>query len=481
MNPPPTRTQATPAGRQSRHALQSAWVLPLVRTGDRVEDPVRTPQALAKSLPAGGPRRLVFAAPTSECRNLQEFIQTRSAKRRLTTTTDASAVERAPAAAVPGQPLPPRLVLKDTSIARVLRTADARVRAKFTRTTIHSGTDSRTLCRLSLELLAGSPAGFAALAGRLAHRFGLWLDPRPVCSIAQAVQRGADGLPPVFAAPVALGRRTRPSVALGCMAGNCLEQILPNLAEIASGSSVAEHVHQARVGVRRLRAMLRVFGDWAPDVDPAWEIALAALFRRLGEQRDRDVLMKAMLPAIQAAGGPPIRLQAARRQHVSVADVAGGQTTVAALIPLQVFAWTHASGLSEAAADEAGDLRALAEAPLKRLHARIRRDATRFMKVSDAERHKVRKRIKRLRYCVELAADLFPKAAINRFLRALLPVQTAIGGYVDLLVAESALAASAQVEPGAAFALGWIAARRPILLERAAKALKRFAAVKPHW
>ena len=69
---------------------------------------------------------------------------------------------------------------------------------------------------------------------------------------------------------------------------------------------IAEHVHQLRVGIRRLRTALREMADLAPAIDPAWEPALVDTFRALGRQRDRDHLLQTVQPQIEAVGGPPI-------------------------------------------------------------------------------------------------------------------------------------------------------------------------------
>ena len=460
----------------SRQMLKSPWALPAARSDDTAERPGRAPRAALKPPRGAKAHRFVFAVPPSRCRDLQVFVDLQSAKRRVATTADAA--HEAAVRAAPDRPPQPRLAVSEGSIACVLRARNARVRAEFTRTLIRTGTARKTLYRLTLELLSGSPGDLSSLAARLAERFDLWQDPRPVRAIAQAVARGADSLPPVLATSVVLDRHMNAAAALGRMVGNCLEQILPNLAEVAAGTATAEHVHQARVGVRRLRAMLREFGAWSPGVDPAWEPTLAALFRRLGAQRDRDVLMETLLPAIRAAGGPPIRLAVADPGTGSAMHAARDRAAVAVLIALTAFSWTHADEASEVAMHEVDDLRDMAGAALKRLHARIRRDASRFAELNDEDRHDLRKRLKRLRYCVELAAGVCPEAAVKHFLAALRPVQSAIGEYTDLLLAESALAASAEQDPGAGFALGWLAARRPILLASTARALKRFAAVK---
>lgn len=43
---------------------------------------------------------------------------------------------------------------------------------------------------------------------------------------------------------------------------NCMLQILPNVSAIAAGSTDGNHVHQLRVGIRRLRTALKFFSDF---------------------------------------------------------------------------------------------------------------------------------------------------------------------------------------------------------------------------
>lgn len=93
----------------------------------------------------------------------------------------------------------------------------------------------------------------------------------------------------------------------------------------------------------------------------------------------------------------------------------------------------------------------------------------------------MRKRIKRLRYCVEPVAAALPARKIARLLAAPRPAQEAIRKCTNLLLAESVLAAPAHDNPGASCALGWIAAQRSILVASTAKELKHLAAARPPW
>lgn len=53
------------------------------------------------------------------------------------------------------------------------------------------------------------------------------------------------------------------------------------MAAIADGVADAEHIHQARVSLRRLRSALHHFATWSDELNPVWEEQIAELFRKL--------------------------------------------------------------------------------------------------------------------------------------------------------------------------------------------------------
>ena len=59
------------------------------------------------------------------------------------------------------------------------------------------------------------------------------------------------------------------------------------MAAIADGVAEAEHIHQARVSLRRLRSALKHFSAWSDELNPVWEEQIAELFRQLGDARRR--------------------------------------------------------------------------------------------------------------------------------------------------------------------------------------------------
>jgi CHAD domain-containing protein len=366
---------------------------------------------------------------------------------------------------------------------RVVRSAGARIRAELNVTIWRSGASRRADCQLRLQLdddsrPSAGPARDAllALAARLARRFGMWLDARPPQDAAGWLARGRTSAPAVAATRAVLHSGMAPATALGVIVDNCLEQIVPNLADLGSGD--AEHLHQARVGLRRLRSALRTFGAWSDRIDPAWEPALGQLFRRLGASRDRDMLAESVLPQLRAAGAPVgVGAAPADAVQADAAQAVRDPGVTALLLALTGFTWAAA----QAAPTPATPLREAAAVALKHLCTRLRRDATRFRELDDAQRHRARKRLKRLRYGLEATAGVQPRRKLERFLGALRPAQERIGEYNDLLVAEASFRAAAERDPGAWFALGWIASRRPAALDAAVAALRATAKAKAPW
>ena len=98
-----------------------------------------------------------------------------------------------------------------------------------------------------------------------------------------------------------------PPQAMGAIAAECLDQIARNAAVLAevdtegvyrAGNS--EHVHQLRVGVRRLRSAWKLFDGWIAPVPDAMLQQARAHFAAFGANRDQDVLNETVAPALAA-------------------------------------------------------------------------------------------------------------------------------------------------------------------------------------
>jgi CHAD domain-containing protein len=78
---------------------------------------------------------------------------------------------------------------------------------------------------------------------------------------------------------------------------------------------------------------------------------------------------------------------------------------------------------------------AFASSVLERAHRRVFRQAKRMDRSSAADIHKLRIRIKRLRYCSELLSPLFKRKAARKFLKRLAGMQDMLGAHNDAVSA----------------------------------------------
>jgi triphosphatase len=256
-----------------------------------------------------------------------------------------------------------------------------------------------------------------------------------------------------------------------------LEQVLANASEIASGSTVEEHIHQLRVGLRRTRTALRELGSLDPRANPGWDESLSKVFRILGEARDAVTAARAVRPLLEEAGAPKVEWAALPAvDPVATVRDTGFQAT---LIEVLGFA------LQEIEADQSTDahmqLSAYLDGRLTKLHERVGAAAKRFETLSIDDQHKVRKRLKRLRYLAEFVAPLFDDKDAKRYLGHLEPAQDALGNHVDVSVAIERFREDAKTDAQALFALGFLEAHLKNTAHEAHTALKEVAKARPFW
>ena len=205
---------------------------------------------------------------------------------------------------------------------------------------------------------------------------------------------------------------------------------------------------------------------------PEWSEGLAEIFRALGTSRDLEVVVSRWAGAIAAAGAPAIAVELGEGDDPSVvARAALDGTLLQRMID-------HSRGQ---ALDDGETIESAASKRLERLHRRIARDAQHFASATVPERHSTRKRLKRLRYTAEMTASLFRPRRVRRFLDALEPAQAALGEFNDLSVAESYFRARVVEQPTAWFAVGWLAAQEPAIVEVCGRTLRVAAEAEPYW
>jgi inorganic triphosphatase YgiF len=408
---------------------------------------------------------------------------------------------------------------------RLLHTHGAQIEWALDEGTIAAGERVRPLLELELEYKGGDVSGLYAAAHDWQARHGLWLDPVPKAQRGALLVEGRAFVAPVKAEAPCLARGMDGDRMLRAMVAAALSQILPNAAEVAAGSEDPEHVHQLRVGTRRLRTAVRELERFAAALDPEWNGPVDAVFDAAGEARDRHVLRTELAPELARAGAPladpldgaddeaatqalrqKVRgapFQAALLQLLAYAHGRAGEAVDAddgpgdgdghAAPPLALDATDAASAPPAAAnapipeagaaapAGDAGDPLAWLQDRLARLHRQVTRDADRFEELSLEEQHRLRRRVKRLRYLAQFVAPLFKPRRVEVWLNSLEPAQDALGRHIDRAVAARRFEEAAARDPRAWFAAGWLRGQLADSAHDGRKSLERFARAAVFW
>ncbi|TDQ04141.1 CHAD domain-containing protein [Labedaea rhizosphaerae] len=196
-----------------------------------------------------------------------------------------------------------------------------------------------------------------------------------------------------------------------------------------------EDVHQLRVSVRRMRAIVR--SDKGLDRELRW------FGRSLGAVRDLDVLLArlgtqlATFPPEEAAGGEPL-LDALRSERTEARD--------RMLVVFDSTRYQDLLGALKAATPQSVVDTSAAKAfrSVDKAIAELTTDPP------DDDLHELRVKVKRLRYAAELTNGLGPVA------QAAKELQTLLGEHQDATVAASTVRRllKATADPGAAFVAG---------------------------
>lgn len=313
------------------------------------------------------------------------------------------------------------------------------------------------------------------------RRHGLWLDTRSKAERGDLLARGLPYTPARKAAAVRLQAGMTTAAARRAVLQSCAQQVLPNASQVASGLFGDEHLHQLRVGLRRLRTALALFDT--PEASLPLAAASAALFRALGAARDRAAIGAPLREQLeQAIAATGVALVAPSLPVGEAADpTASVRAAPAQALLLDLLAATLAPDAPADAGADASPPKPQLTARLARWHRQVSKAAGDFAALDDAARHRLRKRVKRLRYAVEFAQGLYGSRKVARYLRALSALQERLGALNDVGVALAAFRGAAADDAATVFALGWLAARRDALVADCLPAMQRFARAPRPW
>ena len=222
----------------------------------------------------------------------------------------------------------------------------------------------------------------------------------------------------------------------------CLERLLRNEGAVRRRST--EGIHQMRVAVRRLRAVLSAFSRMLPTEQRRLASQeLRWLADALGPARNLHVFAHGLMGRVPARLVEPAGLKALaaaverRRKASYTAAVEAVRSPRYTGMILRLLRWFDACGWREDVASE--DLRqpigSLAARILDgRLHV-VKQRGDDFHNQYPEQRHRLRIALKKLRYATEALTSLYDPEAVRPFVRQLKLLQDDLGEISDVRVA----------------------------------------------
>jgi inorganic triphosphatase YgiF len=306
---------------------------------------------------------------------------------------------------------------------------------------------------------------------------------------------------PQKAIPVKLSDEDTVAIAFEKIVTGCIGQMQANEAAMLATGEV-EAIHQFRVALRRLRAIVGAYRELIDDtVHAAWSIDLRWAQRACGPARDLDVLVLETLS--QMSSHLPHDesfqrfLQAAEeeRQAARHAAIQALHNPRYAAMQLQMFRGLHNGGWRHALAGAILDapVRGFAERLLQHRYKRLMKLGERWSELPDAELHRLRILGKKLRYLGLAFSSLFKPKATKRFQDRLSKLQDCLGAVNDSVVGRQLVrhviertAEKSVLEPGelqrvGGMIIGWQAHAVHDKVAQCAEAWSAFAKTKRFW
>ncbi|MGE5768500.1 MAG: CHAD domain-containing protein, partial [Bacteroidota bacterium] len=376
------------------------------------------------------------------------------------------------------------------------------IEVAFDRGEIEAAGAREPLAEIELELREGPPGALFELALALQEVAPTQVETRSKSARGYAL---ATGRRPAWvrAEPLNLAAAMTADDALAAVLGACLRHWTANEAAALDGGD-PEGVHQLRIGLRRFRSALAVFGDLLPPDQLAWLKAEAKwALNALGPARDWDVFLADLLAPLEAARPDDPDLAALRAAAILRQAEAYGALRAELATPrytrflLRLGGWLEDRGwrASELTAGQRSALgqpiTGLADALLARRHRQALKRGKGFAKLPTPERHELRIAVKKLRYATEFFRGLYPAKRSRDYLAALRDLQESLGHLNDVAVAEHLLvnlteaappgSGARQVERAVGKVIGWYDRALMDVEPEMRHTWKSFAATDPFW
>jgi len=250
---------------------------------------------------------------------------------------------------------------------------------------------------------------------------------------------------PTFAkaTPLVLAEDCTGEDALVATVDNCLTHLSAN-EECALAGIDPEGVHQMRVALRRLDASLALYEPLIPQSQlDRLQRRIKSITQILGPARDWDVFIGDMLDPV-ASNMPNDadlkllrnialrqRMAAYREVHKTLRSQAYREMWQEMALWLAEREWRQ-QAVSEKSVQLMSGVRSFSEAVLEKAHRKLLKRGKGFAVLDPHERHKLRIRIKKVRYASEFFSPLYHVERGENFLVALRDMQDDLGKLNDV-------------------------------------------------
>jgi inorganic triphosphatase YgiF len=353
-----------------------------------------------------------------------------------------------------------------------------------------------------IELIDGRPSGLYDIARALFPEGGLEFSRLSKAARGYLLAETGEIGPPVAARNaelVALDRGQTAEQAARDIVRECFDQIATNIIAVQR-LDVPEGPHQLRVGLRRLRSAFSVFASVlaSPELtrlggEARW------LGQEIGRLRDLEVVAGEIVrreaglhpdePGLGLLADALLGEAAERRGRVR--EGLAGARAQAFLIDLARFVETRGWLLPQDFGQTerlAAPVSRLADSAFDKRWKKVGKRARGFEGLDVAERHELRKELKKLRYAVEFLSPLFPAKRVDPFFKRLKKLQTVFGELNDAATVKAMFVgqdARPLADPAAERATGWVIGASQARAENGwagAKALwRKLEGTRPFW
>jgi inorganic triphosphatase YgiF len=292
------------------------------------------------------------------------------------------------------------------------------------------------ICEAELELIKGNPKDLLEVAQELFSRNEVRLSSASKAECGYELLLGT-----VPEQEIRPSKAEKPDVACGQTCGEAFAAIFRSAAQqiianrtVVQETDEPEGAHQLRVGLTRLRSAHRALKPIArsPSFNQL-EADAHAIVRVIGQLRDADVLIEDIYApvagATQERGGFDALLQALQSHRTAMQEEARqilrGERWSRLLLSLTL--WPDMLQRDPSLQERVEDY---ASKALQKRWRKVAKSGRAIGRLEPAERHKMRRSLKKLRYMSEFFAPLYSNKDVTPFIKKLKKLQD-VFGYVN--------------------------------------------------